>query len=316
MSPLPLNARMRQSVPLAVASPGTAGGLSRFARRSAWALAAVSAWAMALPAAAADIGSIVQFRNVMFVQDAVIVASAGAFFTTELVAEPGFGDGLFQPGLPSGLGNIYALQADGNGLSHSMSSAVYGSKQAMDADFAPGMPYTYAVSPLASPGVNVAEVVIQVPADTYPDQIPHLTGQSYQQLQGHDASLSVSLSFNSFQPDAAASEAYVFFSVFDRATYQRVFDLGFAPPSQGGVTLPGGTLLPGHDYFYELIFDNRVLAPVLAGDTTFENRSNYELRTSGLFSTSAVPEPGAALMLVVGLAGLALARRKARATAA
>jgi hypothetical protein len=294
--------RLHRLLPGSFTAPGNA-------RNCRWAAVAVAALWASLPAAAADIDSIVQFRNVLFNQTASDVSAAGAFFTTELVAKPGWGGGTF---VRSFSGDTPTpLHADGNGTSHSMASSVFASQQAMDTVFPAGTDYSYAVSPLATPGSNLAEVTIEVPGDTYPDQVPQLTALSFSRLQGLNASQAISLGFNSFQPDPAASEAFTFFAVYDRTTYQRVFDLGFAPANIGGVTLAGGTLQPGHDYFFELIFDNRMAAPAWLGVTTFENRSNFELRTAGQFSTAPVPEPRAVLLMLLGLAGLGLARRRA-----
>ena len=73
------------------------------------------------------------------------------------------------------------------------------------------------------------------------------------------------------------------------------------------ITIPGGTLLAGGSYTFDLLFDNRI------GGSDYINgypvTQFYDTHTSGMFSTAAgaVPEPSTWAMMLIGFGGLGLA---------
>ncbi len=122
--------------------------------------------------------------------------------------------------------------------------------------------------------------------------------------------------FSPYVTGSGLSESLLFLTLFDFTTGTVVFDAGFKPATTTGLVLPANTLMPSHNYAYELIFSNRLL--VDSPGAQFGAQIGYDLRTSGSFITAAVPEPsaiafaGSMTAMAMGLAW----RRKGRASAA
>jgi PEP-CTERM motif len=73
------------------------------------------------------------------------------------------------------------------------------------------------------------------------------------------------------------------------------------------VTIPGGTLLAGQSYSFDLLFDNRIVTQDAALNIPLTQF--YDTHTDGSFSTAAgaVPEPSTWAMMLIGFGGLGLA---------
>jgi hypothetical protein len=73
------------------------------------------------------------------------------------------------------------------------------------------------------------------------------------------------------------------------------------------VTIPGGTLLAGQSYSFDLLFDNRIVTQDAALNIPLTQF--YDTHTDGSFSTAAgaVPEPLTWAMMLIGFGGLGFA---------
>lgn len=247
---------------------------------------------------AGDVDFIDMFRNVGFMQtgNGNNLGDNGAFFTTVVFTLGGVaysGGTVSFAGAPSPAaltpqaGNTYGYQSN-----------AYASKAAMDAAFPQGS-YSYA---LQSAG-PLTQASFSLGADQYALSRPYLSGTSYAALQGAQAGAPLALSFSAYTVNPAASEALMFFTVYDYTTAQFVFDAGFLPATTPGLVLSGNLLQAGHQYAYELIYSSRVRVP--ASGTNFDAQIGFELRTTGQFFTAAVPEPGAWGLMLSGLAVVA-----------
>lgn len=270
-------------------------------RRVAARLFACAALACSGAARAGDLDFIDMFRNVGFMQtgNGNSLVDNGAFFTTLVftlggVAYSGgsvsFAAALSPVALTPGPGNTYGYE-----------SAAFASKGAMDAAFPQGS-YSYtllSVGPLAQSSFSLG-------ADQFALSRPYLSGTSYAALQGAQAAAPLALSFSPYTVNPAASEALMFFTVYDYTAAQFVFDAGFLAANTAGLVLPGGLLQAGHQYAYELIYSSRVRVP--SSNTNFDSQIGFELRTTGQFAT-AVPEPAGWGLMLSGLSVLAWRRR-------
>lgn len=191
-------------------------------------------------------------------------------------------------------------------------SALLPTKGDMDSQF-PAGDYAYD----ATNGNGTDSTVLTVPAaENYPDSLPFLAGTTFSQLQGVNANQPFQVLFSPFDTGAGANESFIFFTIFDQTDNQSIYDAGFLPAAATGVLLPANLLTGGHDYSFELIFSNRVLADTPG--TTFPSQLGFDYRTSGRFTATAgpaaVPEPAsAALAAPAALALLACAWRRRRA---
>ena len=278
---------------------------SRLTRLVLFGLASVALLAGA--AQAADINSIDVFFNRGHVQNsnAGALLDNGAFMSSTVYAASA---GVFTGGSLTGPGSQGAVAlVPVSAAVLDFRSAHFGTLAAMDSAFGPGL-YSYS---LVSAGPPTPASLTVGPA-LYAAAAPALTGTSYSRLQGMDANLPISLTFSPFATTLGASDSFQFFTVFDFTLAQFVFEATFLPASNAGITLPALTLLPGRQYAFELNYDTRVYLPATV--TNQINQVGFDMRTMGSFTT-AVPEPAAWALMLVGLAGLAGAGRVRRAIA-
>jgi hypothetical protein len=175
-------------------------------------------------------------------------------------------------------------------------TGLYATQAAMDAVFPSG---TYKFAATSASGTD--NTSFNYSTDAYPFTLPYLTGSNYIDLQGMNAGAPFAFHFSPCTSDPSANEAFVFFTIFDYTTNAIVFDAEFLPATTTGLTLPANTLLPGRQYAYELIFSDRVFVP--SPGAAFDAQIGFDLRTTGVFETAAVPEPSSLLMALTG-AGL------------
>lgn len=180
------------------------------------------------------------------------------------------------------------------------STGFYPTRAAMNADFPAGT-YTYT----ATNGSTTDQTSILYSTDAFPSTVPFLTGTDYADLQGVNPAAPFAFHFSPDTPAPTASEALLFFTVFDAVTGDVIFDSGSRPATTTGLTLPANTLVAGKQYAYELIFSDRVTVASPGAD--FDGQIGFDLRTSGTFTTAVAPEPAS---LLLAAAGTALLRRR------
>jgi hypothetical protein len=139
-------------------------------------------------------------------------------------------------------------------------AANYGSSlSAMNTAHPTGI-YLFVGNPGASTSLNYS-------TQAFTSTIPALTSTSYNGLQGLGVSNPYTVNFNSFTQNSNANLSFLFFTVYLASTGAVVFTDGFLAPNIGSVIIPGGTLLAGTAYGFELNFDNRIVGPVELGAT-------------------------------------------------
>jgi len=254
--------------------------------------------------ARAQISFVNLFRNVANIQtgNGNTVSPNGAFFSAELfsVGAGDFSGGSLTPGAGS---SVPLTLTSPTTLLYQTGSIP--TQAAMDAAFPAGT-YKFDVT---GGTMGPASATIDYTADFFPLSLPFLDGTNFSDLQGMNSAAPFAFDFSPFVPGGGANESFIFFTLFDLNTLSFVFDAGFLPATTAGLVLPGGTLQPGHDYSYELDFSNRVLVP--SPGAVFQGQLGFDSRTSGRFSTTAVPEPGIAIIgLGLGVSSAALLRRR------
>jgi hypothetical protein len=144
----------------------------------------------------------------------------------------------------------------------------------------------------------------------------NLIGPEPSALQGLNAADSITLNFNAMDvsPNATPGENNIFFSVVD-STNSTVFNETLLT-TDTSVTIPGGTLLAGQSYSFDLLFDDRIVTQ--DDELNIPLTQFYDTHT-GMFFTAAgaVPEPSTWAMMLIGFGGvgLAVARRARRQVA-
>jgi hypothetical protein len=142
--------------------------------------------------------------------------------------------------------------------------------------------------------------------DAYTSGIPQLTAASFNALLGLNTGLSsLTLNFNAFTPNALATSAFTFFTIFGSSQ-----GCGFLSPSSTSCTINPQALTPGTTYTWELDFSDRIETSTNLGYFTY---TDFDVRTDGVFTTaaSAVPEPSTWALLMVGFAGIGFAASRA-----
>ena len=181
----------------------------------------------------------------------------------------------------------------------------YTSKVAMDTAFPTGT-YTYTANNDATS--DHATTMFNYATDAYPKSQPYLAGTNYSDVHGMNPAVAFNFQFSPFVKDAQTDDAELFFTIFDATTNAVVFGNEFQPDSTTGVTLPANTLLPNHDYNYDLDFSDRVFVTSNGADNPAVLA--FDTRSDALFTTGTVPEP--ATTTLVGMAAAALLTQRRR----
>lgn len=181
----------------------------------------------------------------------------------------------------------------------------YTSQAAMDIAFPKGT-YTYTANNDTTN--DHATTMFDYTIDAYSTSQPYLTGTNYSDLHGMNPSMDFNFQFSPYVKDAQTADAELFFTIFDAVTGDVVFSDEFQPDTTTGVTLPANTLLPNHDYNYDLDFSDRVFVTSNGADNPAVLA--FDTRSDALFTTGAIPEPATATLLGMGAAALLSQRRR------
>jgi hypothetical protein len=148
---------------------------------------------------------------------------------------------------------------------------------------------------------------INYDGDAY-SNTPQLAGASFSALQGLNTAVSITLDFNPMDvsPNATPGANNIFFSIVNTSDNMTVFSSPALPTTATSVTIPGGQLLPGRSYAFDLLFDDRITG---TNSGVFVTQF-YDTHTFGFFSTG-VPEPSTWAEILIGFAGLGFAGYRA-----
>ncbi len=138
---------------------------------------------------------------------------------------------------------------------------------------------------------------------------PQLTAASFSALQGLNAAAQITLDFNSMMvsPNATPGANGIYFSIVNTSDNMTVFSTSALPTDATSVTIPGGQLLAGQSYSFDLLFDDRISGTDPNSGVFVEQF--YDTHTGGMFSTAAgaVPELSTWAMMLIGFGGLGIA---------
>jgi hypothetical protein len=261
--------------------------------------------------ARADILFVGMFRNNESLQTANgnSLSNIGSFFFSGLNSSNPNDFTAVQMGYP-GPGSPQALSPTSS-TTFGFQTPFLADQAAMDAAYPFGT-YSFAATG-TPPGLASFDYL----SDTYPLSQPYLAGNTYSNLQGMNAAADFAFQFSPFTTGNVASESFIFFTIFDDTANAFVFSQNFLAPTTTGLVLPGGTLQPGHNFRYQLIFDNRVFVPSPGAED--DAQIGFDLRADGNFSTAAaVPEPASMLLFAIGALAAGwpvLRQRRARQSA-
>ncbi|HEX4181513.1 MAG TPA: PEPxxWA-CTERM sorting domain-containing protein [Caulobacteraceae bacterium] len=130
---------------------------------------------------------------------------------------------------------------------------------------------------------------------------PTLSASSFTALQDLHAGSGFDFAFNSFVQNPAATQGSIFLNVTDQSG-NSVFSENFADPTSTSFFMPGGTLVAGKTYSFDLNFDERIIGADPA-DPSIGNTIFFDTHTDGTFTT-AVPEPASWALMLVGFGGI------------
>jgi hypothetical protein len=264
-------------------------------------------WLGSVPTAEASAISFVDiFGNAAFEQtgNGNTLSLNGAFFSADLnstVANAYTSASVSYPG-PGSPRNL----AQTSPTDYHFQTPFFSSLSAMETAYPFG---TYTFHGVDGGGTDTA--TLDYTADDYPQSNPYLTGTDYTSLQGMNAGQNFTLHFSPFVAGSNATDSFIFFTIFDETKGMTVFNDGFLPSTTTSVLLPAGTLTPGDLFDYELDYSNRDIASGLGG-AEFAPQLGFDVRSDGVFTTAATPEPRsyAAVLGVALVMGLLLRRRR------
>lgn len=147
---------------------------------------------------------------------------------------------------------------------------------------------------------------IDYAGSTYAENPPELTEASFDALQGMNAAASITLDFNSFVTTGKPSNSDITLTILD-STFTPVYFSGFLDSSATDWTIPGGTLLAGQSYTFDLLFSSQISGT--NDSPSFGTTQFYDTHTQGAFTT-AIPEPSTWAMLLTGFLGIGLILRR------
>ena len=142
-----------------------------------------------------------------------------------------------------------------------------------------------------------------------PSAVPFLTGTSYAQLQGLNASQADTITFNGFTPVNGANESDVFLTISRVSDGAVAYTAGFLLSTTTSVFVSAGTLAANTAYNLELDYSSRINTSN-AGFNGATFTQGFDQRTEVAFTTAPVPEPSSLALTAIGAVALGLALRR------
>jgi len=234
-------------------------------------------------------GSIIAFDNIIF-----RMAKDQFFEQTANNVQPptpiefGFSFGLFTDD-PSDFVSVVLNGAPGGPQASTLAGSDWAffhaesSKAALDAAF-PNQVYT-----LSTSGGNLGTfnelVDLSVDPERYPNEVPFLTGNSFNDLQVMDPTQDITVTWN--LPSSGGPQVTgVGFRVGEEVSDNILFDFGTGDTSITSTVIPGNTLNPNESYFAALAFETVQFDP-LDSFPTGEVSTTFAFITEVGFSTSS-----------------------------
>ena len=235
--------------------------------------------------------------------DAAGTAYSFSYIGLDLTSETGNQYSTVQVFYP-GAGSPVTLVNDNpsNTADYEFTSGTFASRAAMDVAYPKG---TYSFT--ANGGGPAATTMVSYANDAYSATQPYLTGTNFSALQGMNSAASFTFQLSPFIKDAATTDAFIFFNIFDAVTGDVVFGSNFLNPNTSSILLPGHTLQPNRAYVFDLDYSDRV--SVASPGADFDAILGFDVRTEGNFTT-AVPEPAVSVLALIGATALLLRRKR------
>jgi hypothetical protein len=270
-------------------------------------LAALAIASASTPVAAAPITGFI-YDNALYNQttNSAPATASGYFFSIGATQSPN--NYTSATATYPGPGSPQSLPAAGS-TGFNFNSPFFPSSAALQTAYPFG---SYSIT-LSGPGSTTA--VVPYSANYFTNATPYLT--NYSSLNGFDTAQNFTVNYNSFTPNAGATQGFTFFTVYDATTGLQVYGNEFQNPSSTASLIPANTLSPNTQYNFELDFSDRLDV----FDSTHQNftTQGFDLRTDGSFTTGftrAVPEPSTWAMMILGFAGVGfMAYRRRNKTA-
>jgi hypothetical protein len=132
--------------------------------------------------------------------------------------------------------------------------------------------------------------------------VPLVTNLSALQDLNPTDSVTFDLNGMMVSPNATPGDNYIFFYIYNASTNALVYsDIGL-DPTTGDIVVPGGTLASDTSYYFNLVYDDRI---VDTSNPSLTLTQFYDIGTTGDFAT--VPESSTWAMMLIGFAGLGFA---------
>ena len=181
----------------------------------------------------------------------------------------------------------------------------YASAAQRDTDFPPSAEYQFNISggSLGSQSASLS----RPGTDAFAADVPYFTGTTYDDLQGVDATTTITLPFTGYAAPLGVNDPLIFIGITRVSDGALVYgDSG--PNTLTSFTVPAGTLQPNTDYDVNLVYSSRI-SIAEAGFATATSQMAYDLRTDLLFTTG-VPEPSTVALGALAAVAFAAYRRR------
>lgn len=197
-----------------------------------------------------------------------------------------------------GAGSPISLVNDdpGNAAHYDFTQGNFASQASMDIAYPKG---TYSFT--ANGGGPSATTMVNYANDAYSATQPFLTGTNFSALQGMNSAADFTFQLNPFIKDATATDAFIFFNIFDANTGDVVFGSNFLSSTTTSILMPADTLQSNTAYVYDLDYSDRVAISNLGAD--FPAILGFDVRTEGYFVTTVPATPAIKITAVSRSAG-------------